>query len=136
MRRKSGPSGLARRCRHSVWACVQLCLHPSTVGTRALEHPLSDPLAVWGAWEGTSGFAHPGVSEGVERRGITTGARDGLGLMSAPVQLAGEVKSCILVVPVASQCHENRLGCCSSSSRWEISHLFLLCISSRTFFLQ
>lgn len=56
--------------------------------------------------------------------------------MPTPVQLVGEARGCVLIVPLASQCHEDRLGCCSSSSSWEVSHLSLLCISSRTFFLQ
>lgn len=94
------------------------------------------PIGCLGCLEGLFWLPSPrGVAEGVERRGITAGVKSlGLGLMPAPVQLAGEGKSCVLVVPVASQCHNNRLGCCSSSSSWAFSHLSLVCISSRTFF--
>lgn len=42
--------------------------------------------------------------------------------------------SCILVVPGASLCHEEKLRCCSYS--WEIPQLSLLCISRRTFFFH
>lgn len=79
MRWSSGPSGLARSCRHNVWACVQLCLHPSTVGTRATRlwsvlcqtHWLSGVLGR----DVVASLTHE-VAEDVERRGITAGARD------------------------------------------------------------
>lgn len=57
----------------SGYVCVPVLSLPELVG---LEHPLSEPLAGWGAWEGASGFPHPGVSKGVARREITAGVRD------------------------------------------------------------
>lgn len=41
-----------------------------------------------------------------------------LDLMPAPVQLVGGEMSCILVVPGASRCHEERLGCCTTVGKF------------------
>lgn len=86
--------------------CLGLCLAVSAPqycqyqSCLALEHPLSDLLAIWGTWEGPSGFPHPGF-RGCGEEGDYCRC-EGLGLTPAPVQLAGEVKSCILVLPAAS----------------------------------